>query len=46
MKKRIFSLLVIFLLAAILPLAAEAADHIPDSNREDCSIDVVLWDRK
>ena len=45
MKKRILSILLIFLILTTLPVMAYAHD-VPDTTRNDCTIDVVLWDNE
>lgn len=45
MKKIIFSTLLILLILTTLPITALAHD-IPNVTRQDCTIDVVLWDKK
>lgn len=45
MKHRIFSILLILLMLITLPVTAFAHD-VPDTTRNDCTVDVVLWDRE
>lgn len=45
MKNRIFSILMILLMLVSLSVTAHALD-LPDVTRDDCTINVVLWDKK